>query len=66
MSGVLSFYRAKLKFTNKLIGNFVYRDDPELDKMLKETVRWGDPMDHLVKVFPHQYLNLLSIYVILL
>lgn len=25
------------------------RDDPELDKMLKERVRWGDPMAHLVK-----------------
>ncbi|CAI9757902.1 unnamed protein product [Fraxinus pennsylvanica] len=24
-------------------------DDPELDKMLKEKVRWGDPMAHLVK-----------------
>ncbi|KAF3776325.1 BUD13-like protein [Nymphaea thermarum] len=24
-------------------------DDPELDKMLKERVRWGDPMAHLVK-----------------
>ncbi|XP_077235222.1 pre-mRNA-splicing factor of RES complex protein [Tasmannia lanceolata] len=25
------------------------RDDPELDQMLKERVRWGDPMAHLVK-----------------
>ncbi|KAJ3672530.1 hypothetical protein LUZ60_007251 [Juncus effusus] len=25
------------------------RDDPELDKMLKEAVRWGDPMAHLAK-----------------
>ncbi|XP_043690210.1 BUD13 homolog [Telopea speciosissima] len=25
------------------------RDDPEIDKMLKERVRWGDPMAHLVK-----------------
>lgn len=25
------------------------RDDPELDKILKERVRWGDPMAHLVK-----------------
>ncbi|KAL6187211.1 hypothetical protein ACLB2K_043326 [Fragaria x ananassa] len=25
------------------------RDDPELDKMMKEKVRWGDPMAHLVK-----------------
>ncbi|KAL3682976.1 hypothetical protein R1sor_000998 [Riccia sorocarpa] len=25
------------------------RDDPELDKELRETVRWGDPMAHLVK-----------------
>ncbi|KAH9308249.1 hypothetical protein KI387_036160, partial [Taxus chinensis] len=25
------------------------RDDPELEKMLKERVRWGDPMAHLVK-----------------
>ncbi|KAF5190094.1 Pre-mrna-splicing factor cwc26 [Thalictrum thalictroides] len=24
-------------------------DDPELNKMLKEQVRWGDPMAHLVK-----------------
>ncbi|XP_050374740.1 uncharacterized protein LOC126792331 [Argentina anserina] len=26
------------------------RDDPELDKMMKERVRWGDPMTHLVQV----------------
>lgn len=25
------------------------RDDPELDKMMKESIRWGDPMAHLVK-----------------
>ncbi|NP_001146666.1 uncharacterized LOC100280266 [Zea mays] len=25
------------------------RDDPELDNMLKERIRWGDPMAHLVK-----------------
>ncbi|KAI4352821.1 hypothetical protein L6164_007037 [Bauhinia variegata] len=25
------------------------RDDPDLDKMLKDRVRWGDPMAHLVK-----------------
>ncbi|KAG0465533.1 hypothetical protein HPP92_019697 [Vanilla planifolia] len=25
------------------------RDDPELDKLLKERIRWGDPMAHLVK-----------------
>ncbi|KAJ8755463.1 hypothetical protein K2173_019261 [Erythroxylum novogranatense] len=25
------------------------RDDPELDRMLKDRVRWGDPMAHLVK-----------------
>ncbi|KAF5458113.1 hypothetical protein F2P56_022171 [Juglans regia] len=25
------------------------RDDPELDNMLKERLRWGDPMAHLVK-----------------
>ncbi|EPS73826.1 hypothetical protein M569_00932 [Genlisea aurea] len=25
------------------------RDDPDLDKMLKERVRWGDPMAHLVR-----------------
>ncbi|CAI8607288.1 unnamed protein product [Vicia faba] len=25
------------------------RDDPELDKSLKERIRWGDPMAHLVK-----------------
>lgn len=25
------------------------RDDPDLDKYLKERVRWGDPMAHLVK-----------------
>ncbi|GLT81203.1 hypothetical protein SLA2020_526010 [Shorea laevis] len=25
------------------------RDDPELEKMLKDRVRWGDPMAHLVK-----------------
>lgn len=27
-----------------------FRDDPELDQMMKERVRWGDPMAHLVKV----------------
>lgn len=27
-----------------------YRDDPELDGMLKDRLRWGDPMAHLVKV----------------
>lgn len=27
-----------------------YRDDPELDRMLKDRLRWGDPMAHLVKV----------------
>ncbi|XP_010538350.1 PREDICTED: BUD13 homolog [Tarenaya hassleriana] len=25
------------------------RDDPELDNMLRHTIRWGDPMAHLVK-----------------
>ncbi|XP_068668057.1 uncharacterized protein [Aristolochia californica] len=25
------------------------RDDPELDNMLKERIRWGDPMAHLIK-----------------
>ncbi|KAF7826963.1 BUD13-like protein [Senna tora] len=25
------------------------RDDPDLDKMMKERLRWGDPMAHLVK-----------------
>ena len=30
--------------------DFVYRDDPDLDKMLKDRIRWGDPMAHLVKV----------------
>ncbi|KAJ8527980.1 hypothetical protein K7X08_015431 [Anisodus acutangulus] len=25
------------------------RDDPELERMLKERLRWGDPMAHLVK-----------------
>lgn len=25
------------------------RDDPELDKMMKDRLRWGDPMAHLVK-----------------
>ncbi|XLT41427.1 hypothetical protein S245_071965 [Arachis hypogaea] len=28
---------------------FSFRDDPELDNMLKERLRWGDPMAHLVK-----------------
>ncbi|KAG9146356.1 hypothetical protein Leryth_018409 [Lithospermum erythrorhizon] len=28
------------------------RDDPDLDKELKERVRWGDPMAHLVKRKP--------------
>lgn len=35
--------------------NFYCRDDPELDTMLKERVRWGDPMAHLVKA---SFLNL--------
>ncbi|KAF3431732.1 hypothetical protein FNV43_RR26467 [Rhamnella rubrinervis] len=26
------------------------RDDPDLDKMMKERLRWGDPMAHLVKM----------------
>lgn len=26
------------------------RDDPDLERMLKERVRWGDPMTHFVKV----------------
>lgn len=25
------------------------RDDPDLDRMLKDRLRWGDPMAHLVK-----------------
>ncbi|KAL0700268.1 hypothetical protein Bca4012_056390 [Brassica carinata] len=29
------------------------RDDPELDQMMKERVRWGDPMAHLVKKKQH-------------
>ena len=29
---------------------FACRDDPELDSMLKNRLRWGDPMAHLVKV----------------
>ncbi|KAF6135609.1 hypothetical protein GIB67_015462 [Kingdonia uniflora] len=32
-----------------LSGKFHFRDDPELENMLKERVRWGDPMAHLVK-----------------
>ncbi|XP_010461011.1 PREDICTED: BUD13 homolog [Camelina sativa] len=30
------------------------RDDPELDQMMKERVRWGDPMAHLVKKKRHE------------
>lgn len=30
--------------------SFPCRDDPELDKILKDRLRWGDPMAHLVKV----------------
>ncbi|ESQ33639.1 hypothetical protein EUTSA_v10007193mg [Eutrema salsugineum] len=30
------------------------RDDPELDQMMKERVRWGDPMAHLVKKKQHE------------
>ncbi|CAL9217028.1 unnamed protein product [Arabidopsis halleri] len=30
------------------------RDDPELDQMLKERVRFGDPMAHLVKKKKHE------------
>ncbi|XP_059441159.1 uncharacterized protein LOC132173633 [Corylus avellana] len=33
------------------------RDDPELDNMMKERLRWGDPMAHLVKK-KHPELNL--------
>ncbi|KAK9145224.1 hypothetical protein Sjap_005127 [Stephania japonica] len=33
------------------------RDDPELDKMMKDKVRWGDPMAHLVKR-KHSEMNL--------
>ncbi|XP_050372900.1 uncharacterized protein LOC126790623 [Argentina anserina] len=34
------------------------RDDPELDKMMKERVRWGDPMAHLVqKKYPEAVLR---------
>lgn len=29
------------------------RDDPELDRMMKERLRWGDPMAHLVKKKQH-------------
>ncbi|XP_010540728.1 PREDICTED: BUD13 homolog [Tarenaya hassleriana] len=29
------------------------RDDPELDNMLKDRIRWGDPMAHLVKKKRH-------------
>ena len=29
---------------------FSIRDDAELDSMLKDRLRWGDPMAHLVKV----------------
>lgn len=27
-----------------------FRDDPDLDRMMKDRPRWGDPMAHLVKV----------------
>ncbi|KAI4973628.1 hypothetical protein ZWY2020_041409 [Hordeum vulgare] len=30
----------------------VFLDDPELDSMLKNRLRWGDPMAHVVKVVP--------------
>jgi hypothetical protein len=33
-----------------MLNFFACRDDPELDNMLKERIRWGDPMAHLVKV----------------
>ncbi|KAL6888977.1 hypothetical protein ACP4OV_010003 [Aristida adscensionis] len=32
------------------------RDDPELDKMLKNGIRWSDPMSHLVKRKEPEYL----------
>lgn len=32
------------------------RDDPELDEMLKDRVRWGDPMAHLVKRKQHEHI----------
>ncbi|KAL6861555.1 hypothetical protein ACP4OV_017255 [Aristida adscensionis] len=32
------------------------RDDPELDNMLKNRIRWGDPMAHLVKRKDPEYL----------
>ncbi|THG22463.1 hypothetical protein TEA_002231 [Camellia sinensis var. sinensis] len=33
----------------QVMGLPLVRDDPELDRMFKERVRWGDPMAHLVK-----------------
>ncbi|KAL1204938.1 hypothetical protein V5N11_016289 [Cardamine amara subsp. amara] len=32
------------------------RDDPELDRMMKKRLRWGDPMAHLVKKEEHETL----------
>ena len=37
-----------------------FRDDPDLDKHLKEQVRWGDPMAHLVKVCENSMKQLLA------
>lgn len=34
----------------------VYRDDPDLDKALKDRIRWGDPMGHLVKVIKRRFM----------
>uniref|UniRef100_A0A2P2JWX8 BUD13 homolog n=1 Tax=Rhizophora mucronata TaxID=61149 RepID=A0A2P2JWX8_RHIMU len=38
------------------------RDDPELDKMLKERIRWSDPMAHLVKLISY-FLILLAKFI---
>ncbi|KAF5935738.1 hypothetical protein HYC85_026867 [Camellia sinensis] len=49
----LSLSRSSSLITDPLYDPFETRsksrDDPELDRMCKERVRWGDPMAHLVK-----------------
>lgn len=50
------FSNCFISFTLVLTSFLIGRDDPELDKMLKDRLRWGDPMAHLVKVV-HQVTN---------
>lgn len=43
------------------MSSVVCRDDPELDKLMKERLRWGDPMAHLVKVSSNKVIGYLVV-----